>query len=119
MGIFLCAWSGQAVDAPPLGLHRAFVGADGEFRAGRVVPEFDELYAELLRQTSALGLSSVSHRIDKCVYDEAYALFLCAPQALYAVNRHVDFTAYRTTFELAECKESEKHWSRRRDTTPP
>jgi len=94
-------------------IHRAFVGANGELRAGQVVPKFDELYAELSRQTSALGLSRVSHQIDKFVYDEAFALFLCAPQALYAVNKKVDFTAYRTTFELAECKVSEKHWSRR------
>ncbi len=36
------------------------------------------------------------------------ALFLCAPQALYAVNKHVDFTAYRTTFELPECRVSDE-----------
>nr|MBA2645664.1 ABC transporter substrate-binding protein [Pyrinomonadaceae bacterium] len=111
--IFLYAWSGQTADAPPLGLHRAFVGTDGELRAGQVVPEFDELYDELAQQTSALGLSRVSYKIDKFVYDEALALFLCAPQALYAVNKEVDFTPYRTTFELAECEVSEAHWSRR------
>jgi len=77
------------------------------------VPEFDELYDELAQQTSALGLSRVSYKIDKFVYDEALALFLCAPQALYAVNKEVDFTPYRTTFELAECEVSEAHWSRR------
>jgi hypothetical protein len=71
------------------------------------------LYGELGEQTSALGLSQVSYRIDKFVYDEALALFLCAPQALYAVNNHVDFTPYHTTFELAECEVSEEHWSRR------
>ncbi|MGH9944456.1 MAG: hypothetical protein ACRD9R_19075, partial [Pyrinomonadaceae bacterium] len=111
--IFLYAWSGQATDAPPLGLHHAFVGAYGELRAGPVVPEFDEMHAELKQQTSAIGLSRVSYRIDKFVYEEALALFLCAPQALYAVNRHVDFTPYRTTFELAECEVSKEHWSRR------
>ena len=103
----------QAADAPPLEQHRAFVGETGEFRAGPVVPEFEALYGELVRQTSAAGLAEVSRRIDRFVFDEALALFLCAPQALYAVNRHVDFTPYRTTFELAECRVGRGHWSRR------
>ncbi|MDQ3134633.1 MAG: ABC transporter substrate-binding protein [Acidobacteriota bacterium] len=110
--IFLYAWSGQAADAPPLGLHRAFVGWDGELRAGQVVPEFDEMYQELKHETNAIRQSQISYQIDKFVYEEALALFLCAPQALYAVNKEVDFTAYRTTFELAECSVSSKHWSR-------
>jgi peptide/nickel transport system substrate-binding protein len=103
----------QAADAMPLELHRAFVGVTGEYRAGPVVPEFEALYAELVRETSRLKLARLTHRIDKLVYDQALALFLCAPHALYAVNRHVDFKAYRTTFELAECRVSDEHWSRR------
>ncbi len=103
----------QAADAPPLEQHRAFVGETGEFRAGPVVPEFEALYGELVRSLSAAGLAEVSRRIDRFVFDEALALFLCAPQALYAVNRHVDFTPYRTTFELAECRVDRGHWSRR------
>ncbi len=58
-------------------------------------------------------------RIDKFVYEEALALFLCAPQALYAVNKQVDFVAYRTTFELAECRVRSEHGSRRRGGTSP
>ena len=88
----------QTADAPPHELHRTFVGASGEYRAGPVVPEFEALYARLARQTSQLRLIELSNRIDRFVYEEALALFVCAPQALYAVNRHVDFTAYRTTF---------------------
>ncbi len=103
----------QTADAPTLELHRAFVGATGEYRAGPVVPEFEALWAELTRQTSQLRLNQMNNRVDRFVYDEALALFLCAPQALYAVNRHVDFTAYRTTFELPECRVSNGHWSRR------
>ena len=103
----------QAADAPPLEQHRAFVGETGEFRAGPVVPEFEALYGELMRQISAAGLAEVSRRIDRFVFDEALVLFLCAPQALYAVNRHVDFTPYCTTFELAECRVGRGHWSRR------
>lgn len=103
----------QAADGVALELHRAFVGVTGEYRAGPVVPAFEELYAELVREPSRIKLAQISHRIDKFVHDEALALFLCAPEALYAVNKHVDFTAYRTTFELAETRVSEEHWSRR------
>ena len=103
----------QSADAPPLELHRAFVGASGEFRAGPVVPEFEELYAQLVGKNSKPMLARASYRIDRFVYDEALALFLCAPQALYAVNEHVDFTPYRTTFELPETSVDEGHWSRR------
>jgi peptide/nickel transport system substrate-binding protein len=103
----------QAADAVAVEMHRAFVGATGEWRAGPIVPTFEALYAALARETSRLKQAELSHRIDKLVYDEALALFLCAPEALYAVNRHVDFTPYRTTFELAECRAGEEHWSRR------
>ena len=66
-----------------------------------------------MRQTSQARLAQVANRIDRFVYDEALAVFLCSPQTLYAVNRHVDFAAYRTTFELPECRVSEEHWSLR------
>jgi peptide/nickel transport system substrate-binding protein len=111
--ILILQQGAQAADAPPLEQHRAFVGETGEFRAGPVVPKFEALYEELVRQTSSAGLAEISRRIDHFVYREALALFLCAPQALYAVNRHVDFTPYRTTFELAECRVDRGHWSRR------
>ena len=116
--VLLHSWSdarssGQTTDAPPLELHRGFVGESGEFRAGPVLPEFENLYAKLVSQTRKPLLARTSYKIDKLVYEEALALFLCAPQALYAVNKHVDFTPYRTTFELAECRVGPEHWSRR------
>jgi len=104
----------QAADGAPLELRRAFVGDDGEYRAGPPVPAFDALYADLLRQTAPLAQGKVALAMDRLVYDEALALFLCAPHALYAVNREVEFTPYRTTFELAECRVGKGHWSRRR-----
>ena len=64
-------------------------------------------------QIDGQKLVKVAEEIDRYVYDEALALFLCAPQALYAVNKHVDFGPYRTTFELAETEVDEEHWSRR------
>ncbi len=111
--VLILGHGAQAADVPPLELHRAFVGQTGEFRAGPVVPEFEALYEGLMRRTSRLRLARASYRIDRFVYEEALALFLCAPRALYAVNKHVDFTAYRTTFELPECRVSGEHWSRR------
>ena len=95
------------------GMRRACVGATGEFRAGPVVPEFEALYAKLARRTSRARTVRASYRVDRFVYDRALALFLCAPRALYAVNKHVDFTPYRTSFELAETRVSGEHWSRR------
>lgn len=111
--ILLIEQTTQTADAPTLELHRAFVGVTGEYRAGPVVPEFEALWAELRRQTSQVKQAWVNNRIDRFVHNEALALFLCAPQALYAVNRHVDFKAYRTTFELAQTRVSREHWSRR------
>ncbi|HEV2770328.1 MAG TPA: hypothetical protein VGV40_09120, partial [Solirubrobacteraceae bacterium] len=70
----------------------------------------------LPRHTSQLALIRASNRIDRFVRREALALFLYAPQSLYAVNRHVDFTPYRTSVELAECEVGEAHWSRRRSS---
>ena len=103
----------QTADAPPLELHRAFVGATGEYRAGPVVPEFEKLYEDFVGRTSQISLARAANRVDRFVHEEALALFLYAPQALYAVNEHVDFTAYRTSFELPECRVSERHWSRK------
>jgi len=42
-----------------------------------------------------------------------------APQALYAVNKHVNFGPYRTTFELPETEVDEQHWSRRSTRSDP
>lgn len=101
----------QSVDGAPLELHRAFVGSTGEYRAGPVVPAFEELYAELPRHTSQAGLMRRANAIDRFVREQALALFLCAPDALYAVNRHVRFKPYATTFELAETEVGDGHWS--------
>jgi len=98
----------QSADVPPHELHRAFVGVDGEYRAGPEVPEFDALYRDLVTHTSQAGLVWLSNRLDRFVTEEALALFLFAPHQLYAVNREVRFRPYRTSFELAECRVSER-----------
>jgi len=78
-----------------------------------VIREFEELYKQLVGETSPSAMAHTCHLIDRFVYEQALALFVCAPEALYAVNKHVTFIPYKTSFELAECKVSEQHWSRR------
>jgi len=111
--VLLVLQGNQSIDAPPLELHRAFVGEAGEYRSGPVVGEFERLYEQLPAHTSQPGLVRVANRIDRYVRRQALALFLYAPQALYAVNRHVDFKPYTTSFELAETEVGPAHWSRR------
>ena len=94
-------------------MHREFFGDDGAFRAGPVDPGFNEKFDALVRLTDPEAAQSAAREIDRYCYEEAKALFLCAPHALYAVNRNVNFVAYRTTFELADTTVSEEHWSRR------
>jgi peptide/nickel transport system substrate-binding protein len=111
--ILIFGWFDLSSEAPPAAIHREFFGSDGAFRAGPELPEFNKLYAEMAAQIEGQQLVKVAEQIDRYVYDEALALFLCAPQALYAVNKHVNFGPYRTTFELAETEVDEEHWSRR------
>jgi peptide/nickel transport system substrate-binding protein len=108
----------QVAEGAPLELHRAFAGATGAILAGPVVPEFEALLAELVGETAMLKQAPIAYRLDRLVHDEALALSFLAPRALYAVNRHVNFTPYRTSFELAECQTSPQHWSRRDQAAP-
>ncbi len=67
----------------------------------------------LVREISRPMQAELTHRLDRYAHDEALALFLRAPEALYAVNKQVDFRLYRTIFELAETWVGQAHWSRR------
>lgn len=111
--VLILGHGAQFVESVVAELHRAFAGATGEFRAGPTVPEFESLFAELAGKTDPSEQAEVSGRIDRLVRDEALALSLCAPHALYAVNKHVDFTPYKTSFEFAETGVDDGHWSLR------
>ncbi len=111
--VLLIEQGSQSADVPPLELHRAFVGRSGEFRAGPVDPQFERLFAHLQAQTSQAKQVLASNRIDQYVTRQSLALFLVAPQVLYAVNRDVDFVGYATSFELAETSVRPTHWSMR------
>lgn len=107
------AWFDLAAGYPPAVIHREYFHSGGAFRAGPPIPEFEALLARSVVETDASKLGELGKHIDRLVYDEALSVFLCCPQALYAVNNHVKFTGYATTLELAETEVDEGHWSRR------
>jgi peptide/nickel transport system substrate-binding protein len=99
-------------EATPAYFHRAFFGSNGSLRMGPEIPQFNLLFKKMAAQIDQEKLLEVAREIDKYVYEEALGLFLCSPQDLYAVNQHVNFRPYRTTFELADTEVSPSHWSR-------
>ena len=109
--VLLHPWFDLSSEAPPAAVHREFFGLDGAFRAGPPDDGFDALFDEMKVQLDGEALVEVAERIDAYVHDQALALFICAPQALYAVNEHVTFSPYKTTFELAEVTVDDQHWS--------
>jgi ABC-type transport system substrate-binding protein len=106
-------WFDLTSDAPPAVLHREFYHSGGALRAGPPVEEFEELMGRFVSERDLIKLAELAAEIDRFVYDQALSVFLCAPQALYAVNEHVKFVGYAATFELAETEVGEEHWSRR------
>lgn len=111
-------WFDLSSEAPPAAVHREFFGLDGAFRAGPPDAGFDALFDRMKVAIDADELVRTAAEIDRYCFDNALALFLCAPQALYAVNNHVSFGPYRTTFEIAEVTVDEGHWSRSAGATP-
>jgi len=107
------AWFDLSSEAPPAAVHREYFGKDGAFRAGPLDDGFDALFARMAVELDGAELVRIAEEIDAYCFDNALAVFLCAPQALYAVNNHVSFGPYRTTFEIAEVTVDEGHWSRR------
>lgn len=111
--VCLHAWLDLSADAPPAVMHREFFGATGAFRAGPPLPEFDRMLGVYVTEIDPGRFDEIATRIDRYCYDEALAVFLCSPKALYAVNDHVRFVGYRATFELAETEVDDMHWSLR------
>jgi peptide/nickel transport system substrate-binding protein len=113
--VLIHSWFDLTSDAPPAVLHREYYHSGGAFRAGPPVPEFEELMGRFVAETDPNEQAEIAAEIDRLVYEEALSVFLCAPQALYAVNRHVNFVGYATTFELAETEVGQGHWSRQNE----
>jgi hypothetical protein len=111
-------WFDLSSEAPPAAVHREFFGRDGAFRAGPPDEGFDALFDRMKVELDGEELVRIAEEIDRYCFDNALAVFLCAPQALYAVNNHVSFGPYRTTFEIAEVSVDEGHWSRQADAPP-
>ncbi len=110
--VLVHAWIDLNSDSPPAFIHGSYFAADGPFRAGPPVPAFEELLGRFAAEIDAERQAGLAAQIDRFVYDEALSVFLAAPQALYAVNRHVNFVGHAATFELAETEVTEEHWSR-------
>jgi peptide/nickel transport system substrate-binding protein len=110
--VLVHAWIDLNSDAPPAFIHGAYCASDGPFRAGPPVPEFEEMMGRFAAEIDAERQAGLAAQIDRFVYDEALSVFLVAPQALYAINRHVNFVGHAATFELAETEVTEEHWSR-------
>ena len=110
--LLMHAWFDLSSEAPPAAVHREFFGRDGAFRAGPPDEGFDQLFHQMAVEIDGGKLVTIAEEIDRYCFDNALAVFLCAPQALYAVNNHVGFGPYRTTFEIAEVTVDEGHWSR-------
>ena len=93
-------WSPQY----PVGVvHREFFGKSGAFRAAPEDAGFDALYARLLRTPHQPEQEEVVREVERYVFENAKALFLCSPNTLFAVSERVDFVPYDTCMsELAE-----------------
>ena len=93
-------WSPQY----PVGVvHREFFGSNGAHRAMPEDPQFDALYAKLLRTPHQPAQEAVVQEVERYVHDQARALFLISPSTLFAVSNRVSFVAYDTCMsELAE-----------------
>ena len=111
--VLLFAWFDLTSDAPAAFVHSSLYHSLGAFRAGPPIDEFERLMERYVRQTDGAELNRLDLEMERLAHDQALSLFLCAPQALYAVNRHVSFVAHATTFEVAETEVDEGHWSRR------
>jgi peptide/nickel transport system substrate-binding protein len=114
--VLVFPWIDLTSDAPAAFMHGELYGETGPFRAGPPVEKFEGLMGEFAVENDANRQGELSAEIDRLVYDEALSVFLVYPQALYAVNKHVDFVGFATTFELAETSVTEEHWSRRNGT---
>ncbi len=110
--VLVHAWIDLNSDAPPAFIHGSYFAADGPFRTGPPIPEFEDLMGRFATEVDPEKQAELATQIDQFVYDEALSVFLVAPQALYAVNRNVKFVGHAATFELAETEVGEEHWSR-------
>jgi peptide/nickel transport system substrate-binding protein len=111
--VLLFAWFDLTADAPAAFMHSWLYHSLGPFRAGPPIEEFEQLIGRYVQQTDGVELNRLDLEMERLAHEQALSLFLCAPQALYAVNRHVSFVGHATTFEVAETEVDESHWSRR------
>ena len=74
------AWIDLNSDAPPEFIHGAYFAADGPFRAGPPIGEFEDLMGAFAKEIEAERQAALATQIDRYVYDEAVSVFLVAPR---------------------------------------
>jgi peptide/nickel transport system substrate-binding protein len=111
--VLLFPWFDLTSDAPAAFMHSFLYSTMAPFRAGPPVEEFNRLLGQYAQETDPGKQSALDVAMDRLAYEQALSVFLCAPQALYAVNKHVRFVGHATTFEVAETEVAEGHWSRK------
>ena len=94
-------------------MHSWLYHSMGPFRSGPPIEEFERLLAPYARKTDRGELNQLDQDMDRLAHEQALSLFLCAPQALYAVNRHVKFVGHAATFTVAETEVDAGRWSPR------
>ena len=83
-------------------IHRECFHSGGAFRVGPVLPELEVFMGRSVVETDPTKLGDLGKELDKLGYDTAPNVFPCRPQALVAVDKHVDSTGHASTLELAE-----------------
>lgn len=112
--IFLTDLFSLYTQGTPAFIHREIFGEDGALRIGPEIKEFEQIFKTYITELNEEKRTELAKGVDRYVHENALGLFLCCPQDLYAVNRHVRYQAYRSTFELVDTEVTPQHWSRRR-----
>ncbi len=111
--ILLASTTALFFEGTPAFFHREYFGSDGALRVGPEIPEMETFINKMATQIDHNMLLDAAKDLDRFTYNEVLGLFLCSPKNLYAVNKHVNFQPYRTSFELADTEVTPLHWSRR------
>ena len=109
--VLVFTWFDLTSDAPAAFMHSWLYHSLGAFRAGPPIEEFERLMETYLHQTDPGKLNELDAEMDRLAHHQALSIFLCAPHALYAVNKHVNFVGHAATFEVAETEVDQDHWS--------
>jgi len=111
--VLIWAQSPQAIDGPPLELHRAFVGNPVNIARGRSCRNsIGSTRVSSRRRTNSRPRRSRRPSMSSSTTRRSRSF--STRRSRSTLNRHVTYVPYPTTFELADCEVAGGHWSRRR-----